>query len=134
MTVTPSMIHPCLLKGSTTRSLKRYGQSSYPSCNPLSCLFSRYEDFTTIGMNLFGNASLTKLNIRKDWIQDSILERNRRLKHAGGSSTIWRHLLGSGRLSRFWGHVQRGISLGQSWFVVSLVGVFSLVYFQNRCF
>ncbi|KAF7782223.1 hypothetical protein Agabi119p4_1599 [Agaricus bisporus var. burnettii] len=66
----------------------------------------RYEDFTTI-----------------DWIQDSILERNRRLKPAKGTSIIWRILQSNGRLSWLSGHVRKGISLGQSWFVVSLVGV-----------
>ncbi|KAF5351931.1 hypothetical protein D9756_007664 [Leucocoprinus leucothites] len=66
----------------------------------------RYEDFTTI-----------------DWIHDSMLERNRRLKDAKELANLRREPRGRITLSRLWRHVRRAINAGQSWFVVSLVGV-----------
>ncbi|KJA27826.1 hypothetical protein HYPSUDRAFT_34980 [Hypholoma sublateritium FD-334 SS-4] len=67
----------------------------------------RYEDFTTI-----------------DWIQDSILERKRRLRHAR-TSYIPRSpgLRGFGMISTAWAHVRKGMNAGQTWFVLSIVGV-----------
>ncbi|KXN90887.1 hypothetical protein AN958_03541 [Leucoagaricus sp. SymC.cos] len=66
----------------------------------------RYEDFTTI-----------------DWIQDSILERNRRLKAASESATLRRGPRGEVTIAWLWGQIRKAVSSGQSWFVVSLVGV-----------
>ncbi|KAJ3576766.1 hypothetical protein NP233_g202 [Leucocoprinus birnbaumii] len=66
----------------------------------------RYEDFTTI-----------------DWIQDSILERNRRLKDAKELSDLRRGPKDRITLSWLRGHARKAISASQSWFVVSLVGV-----------
>lgn len=64
----------------------------------------RYEDFTTI-----------------DWIQDAILERNRRIRNARNEyiALRGRHVT----FSWLWAQVKRAVSTGQSWFVVSLVGV-----------
>ncbi|KAL5631205.1 hypothetical protein ACGC1H_006896 [Rhizoctonia solani] len=66
----------------------------------------RYEDFTTI-----------------DWIQDSILERNRRLRTSRDIQTSLRD--SQGRINPPWvkAQVQKLIASGQSWFVVSLVGM-----------
>ncbi|KAG5646238.1 hypothetical protein DXG03_004065 [Asterophora parasitica] len=67
----------------------------------------RYEDFTTI-----------------DWIQDSILERNRRIRtsytyshehHAHG----WKN---ESRWPWIWSKARKAFDTGQSWFVVSLAG------------
>ncbi|KAG5717997.1 putative chloride channel protein, partial [Termitomyces sp. T112] len=68
---------------------------------------SRYEDFTTI-----------------DWIQDSILERNRRIRTAHSYSAPARVRRGPGR-SWFWlwSQVRKAMDMGQSWFVVSLAGM-----------
>lgn len=64
----------------------------------------RYEDFTTI-----------------DWIQDSILERNRRIRTANSYA-----LQGSREdlsASLLWLKLRRATDVGQSWFVVGVVGV-----------
>ncbi|KAH8806845.1 Cl-channel protein [Flagelloscypha sp. PMI_526] len=66
----------------------------------------RYEDFSTI-----------------DWIQDSILERNRRLRTARTFDTP---LLGHGQrfsLRWLWAKLRKAVDAGQSWFVVGLVGI-----------
>ncbi|KAB5588747.1 Chloride channel protein [Ceratobasidium theobromae] len=66
----------------------------------------RYEDFTTI-----------------DWIQDSILERNRRLRTSRNIQSSLRD--SQGRINPPWvkAQVQKLIAAGQSWFVVSLAGI-----------
>ncbi|KAI0779526.1 Cl-channel protein [Fomes fomentarius] len=67
----------------------------------------RYEDFTTI-----------------DWIQDSIIERNRRLRSARRSSyTPHRGARGEVSLASLWSRLLKVAHAGQSWFVVSLVGL-----------
>ncbi|CAE6458794.1 unnamed protein product, partial [Rhizoctonia solani] len=68
--------------------------------------FRRYEDFTTI-----------------DWIQDSILERNRRLRTSRDIQTSLRD--SQGRINSPWAKAQmkKIIASGQSWFVVGLVGI-----------
>ena len=71
-----------------------------------TCCCRRYEDFTTI-----------------DWIQDSILERNRRIRHANevyASSHRGPH----GEITRQWlrAQLRKAVDAGQTWFVVSLVG------------
>ncbi|KAI5120350.1 hypothetical protein M0805_009425 [Coniferiporia weirii] len=68
---------------------------------------SRYEDFTTI-----------------DWIEDSILERNRRLQTASRAKS--RHRGPNGEISAFawiWTQVLKAISASQTWLIVSLAGV-----------
>ncbi|KAH7339880.1 Cl-channel protein [Rhizoctonia solani] len=66
----------------------------------------RYEDFTTI-----------------DWIQDSILERNRRLRTSRDIQSSLRD--SQGRINSPWAkaQMQKLIASGQSWFVVGLVGI-----------
>lgn len=66
----------------------------------------RYEDFTTI-----------------DWIQDSILERNRRLRTSRDIQTSLRD--SQGRINPPWvkAQIQKLIAAGQSWFVVSIAGI-----------
>ncbi|KAF8160682.1 Cl-channel protein [Crassisporium funariophilum] len=66
----------------------------------------RYEDFTTI-----------------DWIQDSIHERKRRLRNARKSYKPRRGPRGDALLSRLWVQLRKAMDAGQSWFVLSIVGV-----------
>ena len=66
----------------------------------------RYEDFTTI-----------------DWIQDSILERNRRIRHANKVYAVsHRGPHGEITLRWLWSQFRKVVDAGQTWFVVSLVG------------
>ncbi|KAJ8521829.1 hypothetical protein ONZ45_g1532 [Pleurotus djamor] len=67
----------------------------------------RYEDFSTI-----------------DWVEDSILERNRRIRSA--RKHVHTELRGpGGEISVDWlrSQMKRVVETGQSWFVVSLVGI-----------
>ncbi|QRV79660.1 ClC voltage-gated chloride channel protein [Ceratobasidium sp. AG-Ba] len=66
----------------------------------------RYEDFTTI-----------------DWIQDSILERNRRLRTSRDIQTSLRDA--KGHINPLWmkAQMQKLVAAGQSWFVVSIAGL-----------
>ncbi|KAG8929206.1 glycerol ethanol, ferric requiring protein [Tulasnella sp. 417] len=66
----------------------------------------RYEDFTTI-----------------DWIHDSILERNRRLRNDREIATSLRGTHGEITMQWAWAQFLRLSSAGQSWFVVSLAGI-----------
>ncbi|KAI0744009.1 Cl-channel protein [Daedaleopsis nitida] len=66
----------------------------------------RYEDFTTI-----------------DWIQDSIIERNRRLRAARQSYVPHRGPRGEVTLAWIWSRLRNIAHAGQSWFVVTLVGI-----------
>ncbi|KAK7473207.1 glycerol ethanol, ferric requiring protein [Stygiomarasmius scandens] len=66
----------------------------------------RYQDFVTI-----------------DWIQDSILERNRRIRNARSLGDATRDPRGRITISWLWSQLRRAVDTGQSWFVVSLVGV-----------
>ncbi|CDO69146.1 hypothetical protein BN946_scf185042.g48 [Trametes cinnabarina] len=66
----------------------------------------RYEDFTTI-----------------DWIQDSMIERNRRLRAARNQSIPYRGPRGEVTLAWLWSRLQTVAYAGQSWFVVTLVGI-----------
>ncbi|KAF9484426.1 voltage-gated chloride channel [Pholiota conissans] len=67
----------------------------------------RYEDFTTI-----------------DWIQDSVLERKRRLRHARTTHIPRsRRPCGLGSISTAWAQIKKGMDAGQTWFVLSIVGV-----------
>lgn len=67
--------------------------------------FRLYEDFTTI-----------------DWIQDSILERNRRIRHANSVYASSRGPSGEINLPWLWAQFRKVVEAGQTWFVVSLVG------------
>ncbi|TFK66499.1 hypothetical protein BDN72DRAFT_145044 [Pluteus cervinus] len=66
----------------------------------------RYEDFTTI-----------------DWIEDSILERSRRLHNARTVYASHRGPRGEVTIPWLWAQFRKIMDAGQSWFVVSLVGV-----------
>ncbi|KAI0930011.1 hypothetical protein AcV5_006822 [Taiwanofungus camphoratus] len=66
----------------------------------------KYEDFTTI-----------------DWIQDSVIERNRRLRTAQKLYGIHQGSRGEGTLAWVWSRLWRIAYASQSWFVVSLVGM-----------
>ncbi|EMD33680.1 hypothetical protein CERSUDRAFT_67832 [Gelatoporia subvermispora B] len=66
----------------------------------------RYEDFTTI-----------------DWIQDSIIERNRRLRTARANQATHRGPNGELTLRWVWSRLRKIADAGQTWFVVSLVGM-----------
>ncbi|TDL26017.1 hypothetical protein BD410DRAFT_716180 [Rickenella mellea] len=66
----------------------------------------RYEDFTTI-----------------DWIQDSILERNQRLRAARFESNSRRGPNGEITMALAWAWVQKAANATQTWFIVSLAGV-----------
>ncbi|RDB25505.1 hypothetical protein Hypma_007512 [Hypsizygus marmoreus] len=65
----------------------------------------RYEDFTTI-----------------DWIQDSILERNRRIRTANSYAPS-RLPPGKSTWPWLWSKARKAMDTGQSWFVVSIVGI-----------
>ncbi|KAH8119059.1 chloride channel [Phellopilus nigrolimitatus] len=67
---------------------------------------SRYEDFTTI-----------------DWIEDSILERNRRLRTARRVDSTHHGPNGKITISWIWVQVLRAITASQTWLIVSLAGV-----------
>ncbi|KAJ7594451.1 Cl-channel protein [Mycena floridula] len=66
----------------------------------------RYEDFSTI-----------------DWIEDSILERNRRVKKDRTLFSSARGPHGEITISWLWTQLRKAADAGQTWFVVSLVGV-----------
>ncbi|EGO25898.1 hypothetical protein SERLADRAFT_355881 [Serpula lacrymans var. lacrymans S7.9] len=66
----------------------------------------RYEDFTTI-----------------DWIQDSILERNRRLRNSKGSRVLYRGPLGERTTAWLRAQFNKIVDAGHAWLVISLVGV-----------
>lgn len=57
-----------------------------------------------------------------DWIQDSILERNRRLRNDREIATSLRGAHGEITQQWVWAQLLRLSSAGQSWFVVSLAG------------
>ncbi|THH31347.1 hypothetical protein EUX98_g2859 [Antrodiella citrinella] len=66
----------------------------------------RYRDFTTI-----------------DWIQDSIIERNRRIRKARQLQSRHHGYQTKLSLSWWWLQIQRIGSAGQGWFVISLIGM-----------
>ncbi|KAF7985088.1 hypothetical protein HWV62_8969 [Athelia sp. TMB] len=66
----------------------------------------RYEDFTTI-----------------DWIQDSILERNRRIRRADTVHASRRRPGGKITLPWLWTQICKVADAVQTWFVVTLVGI-----------
>jgi chloride channel 3/4/5 len=59
---------------------------------------------------------------RTDWIHDSILERNRRLRREEEIERTLRDANGAINLRWAWAQLRRIGSAGQSWFIVSLVG------------
>ncbi|KAK2464165.1 hypothetical protein APHAL10511_003622 [Amanita phalloides] len=63
----------------------------------------RYEDFDTI-----------------DWMRDSVLERDRRIRNARKSTS---RPYQDTALGWFWMQLRRGFDIAQSWIVISLVGV-----------
>ena len=65
----------------------------------------KYEDFTTI-----------------DWIQDAILERNRRINKAQTLYNEERGPHGEVTIPWLWAQLRKIADAGQTWFVVSLVG------------
>ncbi|KLO20320.1 Cl-channel protein [Schizopora paradoxa] len=69
-------------------------------------LISRYEDFTTI-----------------DWVQDSILERNRRLRTESRVATAHRGPNGEVTLSWTWSQALRAFNAVKTWLIVSLAGI-----------
>ncbi|KAF8647110.1 hypothetical protein AX16_006942 [Volvariella volvacea WC 439] len=66
----------------------------------------RYEDFTTI-----------------DWIEDSVRERRRRIENARTLYASRRGPHGEVTFSSIWSQFRKVVDAGQSWFVVTLVGV-----------
>ncbi|KAI9067301.1 Cl-channel protein [Trametes sanguinea] len=84
-----------------------YGEAARPRARDEDLdRLKRYEDFTTI-----------------DWIQDSIIERNRRLRAARNQSIPYRGPRGEVTLAWLWSRLQTVAYAGQSWFVVTLVGI-----------
>ncbi|KIK39991.1 hypothetical protein CY34DRAFT_807654 [Suillus luteus UH-Slu-Lm8-n1] len=67
----------------------------------------RYEDFTTI-----------------DWIQDSIVERNRRIRNARAARAAFRGPRGEITPAWVWAQFWRFLRAGEPWLVISLVGIF----------
>lgn len=64
------------------------------------------------------------LNPASDWIQDSIVERNRRIRKSKQLHSIHRGPRGEVTVRWIWVQLKRILDAGQSWLVVSLVGVF----------
>ncbi|KAI0645842.1 Cl-channel protein [Trametes meyenii] len=87
-------------------STSQYHDLRRPSRDEDLDRLKRYEDFTTI-----------------DWIQDSIIERNRRLRTARRHSIPHRGPRGEVTLASLWSRLQTVAYAGQSWFVVTLVGI-----------
>ncbi|KAJ7451819.1 Cl-channel protein [Mycena galericulata] len=91
----------------TTTSSRRFGLSSLYAADwrhLKPC--RRYEDFSTI-----------------DWIQDSILERNRKIRDSRTLYASHRGPHGEVTVSWLWTQLRKALDTGQTWFVVSLVGV-----------
>ena len=57
-----------------------------------------------------------------DWIQDSIIERNRRIRKAKQLYTTHRGPRGELSIWWLWSRLRKVLDAGQSWFVVTLVG------------
>lgn len=58
-----------------------------------------------------------------DWIQDSILERKRRLRNARKTHILRSVSRGSNAMSRrLWAQLKDAMNAGQTWFVISIVG------------
>lgn len=57
-----------------------------------------------------------------DWIQDSILERNRRIRDERTLYATHRGPHGEVTVSWLWTQFRKTLDAGQTWFVVSLVG------------
>ena len=58
-----------------------------------------------------------------DWIQDSILERKRRLRNARKTHILRSVPRGSNAMSRrLWAQFKSAMDAGQTWFVISIVG------------
>lgn len=86
----------------------------------------RYEDFTTIGLfTLLGYPYLERcsyiLNV-VDWIQDSILERNRRLRAAQQAKSAHRGPNGEITLPWIQAQIYKTFGAAQTWLVISLAG------------
>ena len=89
---------------------------------------SRYEDFTTIGLS--PNTAMRRRwkysndATFVDWIQDSILERNRRLRAARQANATKRGPKGEITFPLIRAQVFKAVSAAQAWLVISLAGVF----------
>lgn len=57
-----------------------------------------------------------------DWIQDSIIERNRRIRDADKSRTAYRGPNGEITPAWVWAQFWKLVTAGESWFVITLVG------------
>ncbi|KAH7912423.1 chloride channel [Hygrophoropsis aurantiaca] len=58
-----------------------------------------------------------------DWIQDSIIERNRRIRNATYSRTAYRGPRGEITPAWIWAQFRKFLGAGESWFVITLVGI-----------
>ena len=67
--------------------------------------------------------SILELNFASDWIQDSMLERKRRLRNARKTHILRSVPRGSNAMSRrIWAQLRDAVDAGQTWFVISIVG------------
>jgi chloride channel 3/4/5 len=57
-----------------------------------------------------------------DWIQDSIIERNRRIRDTDKSRTAYRGPNGEITPAWVWAQCWKLVTAGESWFVITLVG------------
>ena len=57
-----------------------------------------------------------------DWIQDSIIERNRRIRDVDKSRTAYRGPNGEITPAWVWAQCWKLVTAGESWFVITLVG------------
>lgn len=60
--------------------------------------------------------------VHVDWIQDSIVERNRRIRKAKELHSTHRGPRGELSVRWLWTQFRKILDAGQSWFIVTLVG------------
>ena len=83
----------------------------------------RYEDFTTIGIrSTLANSQIIFSVTREDWIEDSMVERNRRLRKEHQLQQVQHDLSGELNLTWIWAQTLKAARAGQVWFVVTLAG------------
>lgn len=101
----------------------RYKPLSLPIRENLPTLLRRYEDFTTIGKlhNEWTQNSILTVGI--DWIEDSMLERNRRLREERQAELAAGSLERQTNLQRIWLRTRKLMIDMQGWLVISIAGV-----------
>lgn len=76
-------------------------------------------------VHTFGADRICQLTTRvtpPDWIQDSIVERNRRIRNAKAAKVAYRGPSGEITPTWVWAQLWRFLRAGEPWLVISLVG------------